>query len=159
MEQLTNILKVIVVSAMPLIEVRGGLPLAVLGFGFAKRWALIYGVLGNTLGLFLAFLILDYLMPWIKKVKPLWNIYLHSTRRVRRSRHRYRRLRYWALYLLVAIPLPGTGAWTAALVAHLFRFERRQALLVIFAGIVTGAVLILTAGVITFHGIRLINNP
>ena len=153
MMDIFQIFQVVVFSAMPLVEVRGGLPLALV-LEFPKRWAFFYGVLGNTLGLFAAFFILDHLMPYLKKIGILNRIYLSSTRRALRGRKRYLRLRYWALYLLVAIPLPGTGAWTAALVSYLFRFDRQQALLVIFAGIVTVTGLMLTLGVITIHGFR-----
>ncbi len=146
-------LKVILVSAMPVIEVRGGLPFAIL-LGLSKTEALFFGILGNTIGLFMAFAVLDFLMPWLKKIKIFRYIYLRSTKKARRGREKYNRLGFWAIFLLVAIPLPGTGAWTAALVTHLFRFERRRSLLVIFAGIVAVAYLILTVGVIGFRGLH-----
>ncbi len=148
-----TILKVIIFSALPIIEIRGGLPLAIL-LGLSKTEALFFGILGNTLGLFIAFAVLDFFMPWLIKIKIFRYIYLRSTKKARRSRKKYKRFHYWAIYLLVAIPLPGTGAWTAALVTHLFRFERRRSLIVIFAGIVTVGILILTVGVITFRGLR-----
>ncbi len=153
MENLDVILKVIFVSALPVLELRAGLPLAIV-LGLSKRWAFFYGVLGNTLGLFIAFIILDYLMPYLMKVKIFRRIYLYSTQKVRNRRRRHLRLRYWGLFFLVALPLPGTGAWTAALVTYLFRFERRQALLAIFAGIIAVAVIILTVGIITVRGYR-----
>ena len=152
-ENWLDIIKVIIFSALPVVEIRGGLPLAVL-LGFSKRWAFFYGVLGNTLGLVLAFFILDYLMPWLLKVDILRRIYSWSSSRVERKRGRYVRLRYWALFLLVAIPLPGTGAWTAALASYLLKFDRRRAFIVIFLGILAVGTIILSAGMLTFHGIR-----
>ncbi len=146
-------LQVIFVSAMPVIEVRGGLPFAIL-LGLSKTEALFFGILGNTIGLFMAFAVLDFLMPWLKKIKIFRYIYYRSTKKAMRGREKYKRFGFWAIFLLVAIPLPGTGAWTAALVTHLFRFERRRSLLVIFAGIVAVAYLILTVGVIGFRGLR-----
>ncbi len=153
MENITDILKVIFVSALPVLELRVGLPMAIF-LGLSKRWAVFYSVLGNTMGLFTAFIILDHLMPWFNKIELFRRIYLYSTEKATRHRSRYLRLRYWALFLLVAIPLPGTGAWTAALVSYLFRFDRRRALLVIFAGIIAVSIVMLTVGVITLHGYR-----
>jgi uncharacterized membrane protein len=155
MEHALDALKVIFVSALPVAELRVGLPLALI-LGFSKRWALFYGVLGNTLGLYMAFFVLDHLMPYLKQIKFFRMLYLRSTRKARRSRQRYMRLRYFALFLLVAIPLPGTGAWTAALVSYLFRFERSRAKVVIFFGILAVAVIMLTVGVITRHGLELL---
>ena len=51
----------------------------------------------------------------------------------------------WGLFLFVAIPLPGTGAWTGALVASLFDMDKRKAYISIFGGVV-GAGLIMTFG-------------
>ncbi len=143
----------VLVSASPLIEARGGIPLAIL-LGLSKTEAMFYGILGNTMGLFLAFAVLDYLLPFIKKIAFLQRIYYHSTLRVRRKEKKYRRLRYWALFFLVAVPLPGTGAWTAALVSYLLGFERQRALVVIFLGIVAMSFLIMGVGVITFRGVQ-----
>ncbi len=148
-----NILKVLIVSALPVLELRVGLPLAML-LGFSKRWAFFYGVLGNTIGLIIAFVILDHLTPYLIRVKLFRDIYDYTTKKVQRQEGRYRRLKYWGLFFLVAIPLPGTGAWTAAFVSYFFGFDRRRAMLVIFAGIVAVAVIILTVGIITIHGYR-----
>lgn len=153
MEKLIDVIQVVLVSALPVLELRVGLPLA-LFLGFSKRWALFYGVLGNTIGLFLAFIILDHLMPWLGKIKLFQQIYLYSTNRIHKKGNRHKQMRYLGLFILVAIPLPGTGAWTAALVSYLFKFERWKALLVIFAGIITLAAFILFVGVIGIHGYK-----
>ena len=153
MDYIIDVLKVVIFSALPVIEVRGGLPLAII-LGFSKRWAFFYGVLGNTLGLFIAFIILDHLMPLFMRFSIFRRIYNYSTAKVQRRRTRYIKLRYWALFMLVAIPLPGTGAWTAALVTYLLGFDRRRALLVIFAGILAVTTIILSVGMLTFHGIE-----
>ena len=153
MENLIDVLKVLIVSALPVLELRVGLPLAIL-LGFSKRWAFFYSVLGNTLGLFTAFYVLDHMMPKLKKFKIIQQVYVSSTKRVMRSRSRHQRLKYLGLFFLVAIPFPGTGAWTAALVSYLFGFERHRTLLVTFAGIVAVALAILFVGVITIHGYR-----
>ena len=48
----------------------------------------------------------------------------------------------WGLFLFVAIPLPGTGAWTGALVASLLDMKRSKALISIFAGVLAAATLV-----------------
>lgn len=148
-----TILKVLIVSALPLLELRAGLPLAIF-LGLSKLEAFGYSIAGNLLGLLLAYAVLDFMMPYLKKVGPFRWVYYQSTLRVRRKRERYRRLGYLALYLVVAVPLPGTGAWTAALASFLFGFHRQKSLAVISAGIVTAALLVLAAGVYSVRGFR-----
>ncbi|HHX76991.1 MAG TPA: small multi-drug export protein [Firmicutes bacterium] len=148
-----RIIQVVLVSATPLIEARGGIPLAIL-LGLSKTEAIFFGILGNTLGLFLAFAVLDYMQPFIRKITLLQRIYSYSTLRVRRKEEVYRKLRYWALFTFVALPLPGTGAWTAALITYLLGFERKRALAAIFLGIVAMSILIMGVGVITFRGVQ-----
>ena len=54
-----------------------------------------------------------------------------------KNRSKIEKYAAWGLFLFVAIPLPGTGAWTGALVASLFDMNRWKAMLSIFAGVVT----------------------
>jgi uncharacterized membrane protein len=51
----------------------------------------------------------------------------------------------WGLFLFVAIPLPGTGAWTGALVASLFDMDKKKASISIFSGVIAAG-LIMTFG-------------
>jgi uncharacterized membrane protein len=66
--------------------------------------------------------------------------------------NRVRQFEFWGLLLFVAIPLPGTGAWTGALVAALLDVRMKRALPPIITGVVVAAVIVslATAGVVTF---------
>ena len=49
---------------------------------------------------------------------------------------------YWGLFLFVAIPLPGTGAWTGALIASLLELDTKKAFLTIAAGVFTAGIIV-----------------
>ena len=53
------------------------------------------------------------------------------------------RLKYLGLYLFVAIPIPGTGAWMGALIAVLLEMDKKKSLLTIFLGVVTAGLIML----------------
>ncbi len=62
----------------------------------------------------------------------------------------------WALVLFVAIPLPGSGVWSGALAAWIFKLEKKKALLSIFIGILLSTALVLA---LTVTGINLFSKP
>ena len=71
-------------------------------------------------------------------------------KKAEKNRPKIDRYGAWGLFLFVAIPLPGTGAWTGALVASLFDMKKSHAVLSIFSGVVT-------AGLIMTFGTQIVN--
>ena len=63
-----------------------------------------------------------------------------------------RRARFWGLFLFVAIPLPGTGAWTGALIAAVLNMRLKRAVPVIFLGVVIAGCII----TLLTHGVTLL---
>lgn len=126
---------VFVVSMIPVLELRG----SILAAGFLKMEFLstfVIAVLGNMLPIPFILLFIDKIFNWLKKthfkntVEKLENRALSNSDQIRK----YGRL---GLFLFVAIPLPGTGAWTGALAATLLRMKPKDAILPIFLGVVT----------------------
>lgn len=152
---LWNALLVIGVSAAPVIELRGGIPLA-LSQGIAPVAAFSLALLGNLAVIPL----LLWGLQWVEKLCMRWTV----TRRIMeavfsRSRRKGRWIERWGsigLLLLVAIPLPGTGAWTGALAARLLGLENKKALPWIVLGVVIAGILVLSAslGVIHLFGLE-----
>ena len=62
-----------------------------------------------------------------------------------KNREKIEKYATWGLYIFVAIPLPGTGAWTGALAASVFGMSKKKAIISICAGVVTAG-LIMTFG-------------
>ena len=70
-----------------------------------------------------------------------------------KNRRKVEKYEFWGLVLLVAIPLPGTGAWTGALVAALFDVEGMKATSAILLGVLIAALIVsmITTGVIVLN--------
>lgn len=150
-----NALLTIGVSAAPVIELRGAIPLA-LSQGLTPAVAFTLALVGN-----LAVIpVLLWGFQWIESLLLRWPFTQRILERIfARSRYKGRWIERWGyvgLLLLVAIPLPGTGAWTGAIAARLLGLPNKRALLWIALGVVIAGVFVLLAslGVIHLFGLE-----
>ena len=137
------------VSMAPILELRGGLPIGV-GMGLPVPVAFTAAVIGNLIPVPFLILFVRRVFAWIRRhVPPLNNFIDRLERRAEGKRDLVLRYQTWGLLILVAIPLPGTGAWTGALVAAVMDLRMRKALPAIAGGVVIAGLIIaaLTYGV------------
>ncbi len=139
-------------SMAPIVELRGGIPLGV-GLGLPIWQAYIAAVIGNMIPVPFIIIFIRRIFGWMRA---------HSARlgalveRLERKAHLKGQIvtkyKYLGLMVLVAIPLPGTGAWTGALAAAFLDMRLRKALPTIFLGVLIAglAVSALTYGVTSF---------
>ena len=132
---------VVIISALPVAELRGALPVAINLFHMTWYWAFFLAVIGNMLPVPVLLLFLESLAKAISKVelgRRLVNWVFERTRRRGVVIEKYQRI---GLMLFVAIPLPLTGAWTGSVAAFLFGLKFNHAFLSIFCGvIIAGAI-------------------
>jgi len=135
-------LVVLIISALPIFELRGALPVAINLFHFPWYYALPLAIIGNLLPVPIILLFLDAISRCLSKVgffdRFLQWLFEH-TRKRGRIVERYERI---GLALFVAIPLPVTGAWTGSLAAVLFGLKFRHAMLSIFIGIFIAGIIV-----------------
>jgi len=128
-------LVVLVISALPISELRGAIPIAINLFHFPWHYALLLAIIGNLLPVPFLLLFLDTFSRLLSKIS-IFEKMLHwlfeRTRRRGKIINRYERI---GLALFVAIPLPVTGAWTGSLAAVLFGLKFKHAFLSIFIGV------------------------
>lgn len=140
-----NLVTILIISALPFSELRGGIPLALL-YGFSPIQAYLISVLGNILPVPFLLLLLEYLVGIVTRVEGLNKIYRKVVERVEKRKSIVERYGYLGLTFFVAIPLPVTGAWTGVLLAFLLQLNRLKALFFISAGIcVAGIIVLLTS--------------
>ena len=138
-----EVIEVLVVSAMPLSELRGGIPLA-LYLGFSPLESYILGVVGNLIPVPFILLLLDKIKNI--KIKFISKAYLEITKRVEKKRDLIERYGYVGLTLFVAVPLPVTGAWTGSLLAFLLGLNKLKSFLAISVGVsLAGIIVTLTS--------------
>ena len=134
------------ISMIPVVELRGGVP-AGIAMGLPLPLALLAGILGNMLPVPFVILFIRRIFKWIRTYIPkLGGMIDRLEARAYRKMNNEKLVRYqaWGLLAFVAIPLPGTGAWTGSLIAALMDLRLKNAVPVIFVGVVIAG-LIMTA--------------
>ena len=127
------------ISMLPVVELRGGLPYGIV-LGLDYPLAVTAAVLGNMVPVPFIILYIRHVFQWLRRRSPWWRRKIEN---LEKKAHLKGRLvhTYSAIGLcaLVAIPLPGTGAWTGALVAAVLDMQLKDAVPTIFLGICIAA--------------------
>lgn len=145
---------VFLISMVPFIELRGAIPLA-LWYNPSLSPITVFAacVALNLLAIPIAFLILDFILPPIRRrVKFVDKVFQWFVRRA--SRHQ--KLSLVGLAIFVGVPLPLTGAYTGALMAYITSIDRKRAALAIAAGVIIAGVLVwilATLGIMFIRGV------
>jgi uncharacterized membrane protein len=131
------------VAALPVSELRGAIPLAIAYYQMPPVAAYLLGVAGNLLPVVPLLLLLERLVSllsrWAITERAFEWLFARTRRRFSRA---VQRLGALALVLIVAIPLPMTGAWTGCLVAVVFGFSVRQAFGLIALGVLLAGLIV-----------------
>ena len=140
------------ISMVPIIELRAGLPYGI-ALGLDYPLALIAAVLGNMLPVPFIIFFIEKIFEWMRAHMPAMDSFVSKMEKKAESkRETIEKYGYLGLLILVAIPLPGTGAWTGSLVAALMQLKPKKAFPAIFAGVVVAA------GIMTVvtYGVKLV---
>lgn len=130
------------ISMVPVIELRGAIPIGV-GMGLGHMEAMLISIIGNMVPVPFIILFVRRIFAWMKHVNPkLGALAERFEKRAYKKRDVIKKWEIFGLVILVAIPLPGTGAWTGALVAALFNIRIRSAISAIFVGVVIAGILV-----------------
>lgn len=138
-------LKLIIISMFPVVELRGGLIVAATLMQ-EMHWlkAFILCVIGNMIPIPFILFFIKKIFEWFKKLpflsKMVTKLEAHANKKGADVINKYK---LWGLFFLVAIPLPGTGGWTGALVASIFNIRIKHSFPVIFVGVAAAGVIML----------------
>ncbi|MBE6791628.1 MAG: small multi-drug export protein [Clostridia bacterium] len=129
-----------IVSLFPVLECRGGMIIALAaGVEFLKAFVICY--IGNMLPIPFILLFIKKIFAFMKKHGILTKIVLKLEGKTEKHKEKIDKYGHWALFTFVAIPLPGTGGWTGALIAALFNISFKKALPVIALGVLTANII------------------
>ena len=129
-------------SAAPLSELRGGLLFA-LAKNVNPLLAFLIAVIANIFAVFLIFLFLDFLHVRLLKFQAYGRCFDYYAARIRNKVANYGKIKYFTLFLFVAIPSPGTGAYTGTLLSWLLGLDRKKSFIAIALGVVAAGFLTL----------------
>ncbi|MFH1307913.1 MAG: small multi-drug export protein [archaeon] len=153
MQNISELILAIIFTLMPVTELRVGLPLAV-DFAQTNNLPIIpiflLIVLINILLIVLIFLFLDFLHESFLKIKFYKKGFNYFLLRIRKKADKIENNKVYyqkfiVLALFVAVPLPGTGAWTGCLIAWLLDLERKRSIISISIGVIIAGLIILLA--------------
>jgi len=141
MYNILNYITVFITSLLPIAEVRGSIPLALILFNDFNEevLAIVLAIIGNLLVAPIALSILNYLDRLIRSLRcipsAILKTYIRLLERARREGVKVEKKGLIGLTIFVAIPLPVTGAWTASLIVFIMGFNRFKSLIAIELGV------------------------
>ena len=139
---LKNILYILLISMVPVIELRGAIPVG-LGLGLSFPVTFVTAFIGNLIPVPFLILFTRHVFNWLRKKSRLLGRFVSKMERKAASKEALlKKYELLGLCILVAIPLPGTGAWTGALVAAMFDIRLKYAMPVIALGVAIAGVIV-----------------
>lgn len=131
---------IFIISMIPLLELRGGLLAASL-LKIAPLKAIPICIIGNIIPIPFILLFIRQIFKLMKKTRIFRGLIEKLENRAMSKSDNIRKYEFWGLLLFVGIPLPGTGAWTGALIASLLDIDIKKSSLAILCGIFMASVI------------------
>ena len=129
-----------IISMVPILELRGGLLAAGPAFLNIPMWrAIPVGIIGNLLPIPFILLLITKIFDWMKGTKRLKPVVEKLEKKAMSQSANIEKYEFWGLVAFVGIPLPGTGAWTGALISSLLGIRFRKAFPAIVIGVCLAA--------------------
>ena len=123
-----------IISLMPILEIRGGMIAArLLEMPFWKAFLICY--VGNMIPIPFIILFIRKIFEFLRRFSFFGRIIEKLERKTEKNKKKVLKYEAWGLLLFVAIPLPGTGGWTGALMAALLDIRLRKSLPIISIGV------------------------
>lgn len=136
---------IFIVSLLPILELRGGLIAAAL---LGVDWTIAFPicVIGNVLPIPIIVLFIRKIFDFIKKTNFLWlgKVVTKIDEKAQNKSKGMNAASFWGLFLFVGIPLPGTGAWTGALLANILNVKPLKAFITIILGVILAGIIMST---------------
>ena len=153
---LKKYLIVFLVSMVPLIELRGAIPYAI-GYNLPILPSYIIAIIGNMLPVPIIYLFARRVLEFGKDKKYIGKFFTWCLKKGeaggKKLQEKAGKGLYWALFIFVGIPLPGTGAWTGTLAASILAMDFKKSVIAVMAGVILAGIImgILSLGI--FKGI------
>lgn len=150
---LWKILVVLLISMVPLVELRGAIPIAVgMELGLPEWLILLVALIGNIIPVPIIYLFARKVLNWgaTVKWKPFQNFCKFCLEKGEKAGQKLLKSAkggaYVGLLLFVAVPIPGTGAWTGTLAASILNLDFKKTMLAIMLGVlIAGAIMLLVS--------------
>ena len=154
-----KVLIVLFISMIPLVELRGAIPIAIgMGLGLPEWLILVIAIIGNIIPVPIIYFFARKVLECGSKCK--WKPFKEfcdfclkkgekGGQKLLKKTGKYGT--YFALFLFVAIPIPGTGAWTGTLAASILNLDFKKTMIAIIAGVLTAGLIMLAVSLGLFR--------
>ena len=137
-----QILLTLLISMVPIIELRGAIPVAT-GAGLDWKIAILVAVIGNMIPVPFIIIFIKKIFALMRKANPkLDGVVTKLENKAFSKKDVIDKYGPWGLFIFVAIPLPGTGAWTGSLIAAMLDIPLKKAFPAIATGVVTAGIIV-----------------
>ena len=137
-----KIVMTFLISMVPVVELRGAIPIAV-AHDLPFWWAIPVAIIGNLVPVPFIIVFIKKIFAWLRtKSRWLESLVTRLENRAIGKIDTVKKYAFWGLFLFVAIPLPGTGAWTGSLIAAMMDMKVKDAFPSILLGVVTAGIII-----------------
>ncbi len=147
-------LTVLIISMIPVIELRGAIP-AGMGMGLTPIYAAVLAFIGSMIPVPFILLLITPIFNYLKTTK-LFSKFVHriTAKTMKGTSNKVEKYGFWGIALFVAIPLPGTGVWTGSLGAVLLGIPFKKAFLAVLTGdfLMAIIVLLISTGMFSLFG-------
>lgn len=135
-------LLIFIISLFPILELRGGLIAAAL-LDVEPVISFIICYIGNLVPIPFILLFITPLFKKLKKTKLLSGLVTKIENKANNKKDQIEKYKYWGLLIFVGIPLPGTGAWTGALIACMLEMDKKKSFFTIMAGVLLAGIIMM----------------
>ncbi len=146
-------LVVFLVAMVPIVELRGAVPIGNNLFNLPIWQTLILSIIGNMLPILLVLLLLKKMINLLGDIPIFRSFFEWLFKRTKSKSGLIARFEFWGLVIFVGIPLPMTGAWTGSVAAVLLAMPYWRALLGIFLGVLIAAAIVISLSLLRWWGV------
>ena len=143
-------LMILSVAALPVLELRASVPLGILGLSMDWKMVYLLSIVGNLLPVPFIIFFLRPVFGVLRNTRLFKGFIGWLEKRTMKKAETVQKYSAIGLFIIVTIPLPGTGAWTGSMVAALLDLRMKYALPSIIAGVIFAGILV-TTGVLMFQ--------
>ena len=137
----TKEVAVFILSMVPIIELRGAIPVG-LSLGIPYKETFTLSVIGSSIPAIPIVYLIGYVFKILRHLEFFDKLITKITEKTLAKRDQLDKYGYIGLYLFVAIPLPGTGAWTGSLLSHLLGMKKIPSIIAVILGNLTAGIIV-----------------
>lgn len=145
MSTISKYIIVFLISMVPIVELRGAIPWGIGAFQLPMLPTYMICIIGNMIPVPIIFLFARKVLEWGQDKKIIWPLFSWFIQKGHKGGQKLQskagRGLYYALFLFVGIPLPGTGAWTGTLAASILDLDFKKTVMAVLAGVLFAGVI------------------